>query len=73
MKDIQARVNQFMLRQARLFSIRLSGRGTALETVTGWNHAVTETPEQIMAMDAMVYELYPAMMVNADGTIGRIK
>jgi hypothetical protein len=46
--------------------------GTYVE-MCGMSHIVCERPEQILAMDEMVYELYPPMCVDSAGKISRVK
>lgn len=37
--------------------------------VGGWNHSVKETAEEILAMPEMAEALYPAMIVEKDGSL----
>jgi hypothetical protein len=39
----------------------------------GYSFRIVETPEQILAMDEMVYELHPAICVDAAGNISKVK
>jgi hypothetical protein len=60
---ITPRSIEWMMRWASCTEIRSGGN----------SFRVIETPEQILAMDEMQYELYPMVKLNSDGSVSKVK
>ncbi len=55
-----------------IVGIYIESSGLTIVDTVSHCYRVTETPEQIMAMPEMLYEIYPALSIDAAGKVTKI-